>query len=100
MSRGIIDNDGDYDVKQIRYHLLTVCAQAMPTYFMQVMPPHVTVPALRAAVLPRLRRSLELLAAANASPPEVVERWWERAQLPTSMGGEGVGGQLQLAGAT
>ena len=38
------------------------------------------------------RQSLELLAAAHATPQEELDRWWFRAQLPTSMGGEGVGG--------
>ena len=49
-------------------------------------------------VQPRLRKSLELIANATGEQAE-LERWWHRAMLPTSMGGDGVGGQEALCGA-
>ena len=86
------NNSCETDVKQLRYNFLRRSFQLIPNYWMRTLPPRITQPVMRREVVPRIRQSLELLAAAHATPQEELDRWWFRAQLPTSMGGEGVGG--------
>ena len=79
-------------LKHYQYNYLSRCANTMPTYFQRLMPPSVTSPAISAAITPRLRRSMELLAEAHATPEDERDEWWERCQLDVNMGGQGIGG--------
>jgi hypothetical protein len=60
------------------------------------MPPRITGPALDQAVEGRLRKSLELVVRADATPPKQRQAAWDQATLPNHMGGVGVGGHTLI----
>ena len=92
----MVDTATECDVKQLRYKFIQSCANTMPIYWRRAMPPHITKPIMASVVDPRLRESMASLAHAHESPPALSDRWWQEAQLPTCMGGEGVGGHEGL----
>ena len=94
------DNEKEHDVKQLRYKFLSVNATNVPGYWAQAMPPCVTREPM-AAVDARIRASAERLARAEECGCSAarLERWWHEQQLPTSMGGMGVGGHEAGRGA-
>ena len=50
-------------------------------------------------VLPRLRTSFEILARANGTPTEELDRAWEEVQLSVAKGGSNIGGHADVADA-
>ena len=61
--------------------------------------PDVIVPVLNTVVLPRLRTSFEILARANGTPTEELDRAWEEVQLSVAKGGSNIGGHADVADA-
>ena len=76
--------------------LYTGSIHPVPNYWRRVMEVEDTLPALASFDL-RERQSAARLAAADASPPLLVEAWWHDAQLPKCLGGLGLGNQAHGA---
>ena len=57
------------------------------------------MPVLNTVVLPRLRTSFEILARANGTPTEELDRAWEEVQLSVAKGGSNIGGHADVADA-
>jgi hypothetical protein len=64
------------------------------------MPPRITCPAIEAAVEGVLRKSFELVANADPTPPDERDAAWEQANLPNHMSGVGIGGHSSLCPAS
>ena len=63
-------------------------------YWMRTHLPDVIVPVLNTVVLPRLRTSFQILARANGTPTEELDRAWE-VQLSVAKGGSNIGGHAE-----
>ena len=58
------------------------------------------MPVLNTVVLPRLRTSFEILARANGTPTEELDRAWEEVQLSVKAKcGSNIGGHADVADA-
>ena len=90
------DEVDETDCTQIRYGYLSRCANQLVSYWQRIQRPSVSEEVMRNVVDPRLRRSLELLARADASDAEQRERFTAESSLPTAMGGVRVGGAERL----
>ena len=88
---GAVRTDKDPDVSQLFYKLLR-SRNGTPYYWMRTHLPDVIVPVLNTVVLPRLRTSFEILARANGTPTEELDRAWEEVQLSVAKGGSNIGG--------
>ncbi|EOD05027.1 hypothetical protein EMIHUDRAFT_107477 [Emiliania huxleyi CCMP1516] len=92
------DTDKDPDVSQLFYKLLRT-RNGTPYYWMRTHLPDVIVPVLNTVVLPRLRTSFEILARANGTPTEELDRAWEEVQLSVAKGGSNIGGHADVVDA-
>ena len=85
------------DVLQLQYNLLADCADAIPGYWCDTLPPSITAAAVGAAVDERLLLSLDRLTDAADSTPTQRALARQQAPLPTSMGGAKIGGHARRA---
>ena len=82
---------------QLQYNFLKRCADALPGYRCDTLPPSITTAALGAAVDARLQLSLSRLLRTEHSTPSQRTHAAQQAPLPTSMGGAGIGGHARRA---
>ena len=97
------DTDKDPDVSQLFYKLLRSRNQRHPVLTIGcglTHLPDVIVPVFNTVVLPRLRTSFEILARANGTPTEELDRAWEEVQLSVAKGGSNIGGHADVADAS
>ena len=86
----VVDTETISNTSQLKYKLLVNVIVPRLNYVCSVTPPNVSAqPLLNACA--RVRKSFELIAGANASPPALRDAAWAQAALPTVMGGLGLG---------
>ena len=93
------DTEGETDNKQLQYQALRRSINKIPIYWGQTMPPSITEPVMAQIVDARMRTTLSLIAAADASSAGQQDDWWLQSQMPTTMGGLEVGGHAMCCGA-